>query len=300
MPHSRYATLSNTANWMDRAMKSPPSGSFVSSCSAGSDSRQASVPQVPTATREDAMPSCVEAAPSTNARGVQSRQDTSLSICSVRASCNLPALTSRYTTVLPLWDSTIWGPLPQARLMDAPSGGLQESTPMPPCTRARFLGVTCTRRSPPALPQYTVRLPWSKPPTSTSPNSSSSMAKARVSPEKDTTRYWSNAASAESIRFHIPVMPCRSTSASSLIPMPLRTTRRLPEAPMPLQATTWPCPWCFRSTTQRSTIGLRLVKLCTTSTAPWPPPPAASWPGCSRTIWLLSVPDPRYTYPLSR
>lgn len=66
-------------------------------------------------------------------------------------------------------------------------------------------------------------------------------------------------------RFQTPLRDGNSTVAWGSTPMPLRTMRSDPSPAPPEQVTTCPWPWRSRSTTQKSTMGPRLVVVSRTS-----------------------------------
>mmetsp|Transcript_88092 Transcript_88092/g.265123 ORF Transcript_88092/g.265123 Transcript_88092/m.265123 type:complete len:265 (-) Transcript_88092:61-855(-) len=115
----------------------------------------------------------------------------------------------------------------------------------------------CTSPTPGSPPQKTVGWSASKPSSSTSPNSSPSIARTRVSEMNDSTRYVAPSAPPSD---HMPLIPGRSTRACSLMPMPLRTTLIEPSLRAPEHVTTCPCPCRSRSTTTKSTIGPMFVQ----------------------------------------
>mmetsp|Transcript_41028 Transcript_41028/g.102673 ORF Transcript_41028/g.102673 Transcript_41028/m.102673 type:complete len:306 (-) Transcript_41028:951-1868(-) len=274
-------------------MTSPPSASVVSASSVGSLSTCTLWSHMPTA--HMLLPPLSAPGPP---RGEMLTQDISLPVSVRLSSVTFPSVTPSRTTVDEPVETMTCSALPAASVMLAPPPGVHSCTTvfMLALTSRRLFSVTWQRQSPLTLPHQIVCTAWSNPSSSVSPSSSSPISSTRVSPMKDWTKYLSNSASKASRRFHRPLMPGSSTWACSSIPMPFLTTRRLPSLSVPEHVTTWPCPCRSRSTTQRSWMGPRLVKLSSTSTLL----PCSSLSWWSLISWLSPKLDPMKTTPESR
>mmetsp|Transcript_14305 Transcript_14305/g.38801 ORF Transcript_14305/g.38801 Transcript_14305/m.38801 type:complete len:247 (-) Transcript_14305:122-862(-) len=201
--------------------------------------------------------------------GVMSMHATSSPNCSVLHSCRDPSDTDSREMLPPPLETATWVGLPVATLMAPPELGFHSDT--------RWREWQSMRRTPDAvtwmswslamLAHHSVCMLASKPGSSASSSSSSwLMAKSRVSPTKDSTRYLSCTSMDVCLKLHTPLMPSSSMVACSLMPMPFRTILRDPSDRAPLHVTTWPCPCRSRSTTQKSIMGPKFVYVSSSST----------------------------------
>lgn len=259
-PHSRKRTSSKTAKSTLRGMTSPPKGCRAISASCGTEKRRSSMDHVPT-TSTSALSGLAP-------MGVMSRHETSESTCMWATSPSVCLPISMYATWPSPVATTTCDGLAAATTMLLPAGGVQlvMSCCVAQSTSRTAPLVTCTYWSCTTLPHHTVCASASKPGISASSSSSSSFRPStRVSPTKLSTRYVSCSSVSEVRRLQTPLTPGSSTAACSSTPTPLRTMRSEPAAPAPEQVTTCPWPWRSRSTTERSTIGPRLVIVSSTS-----------------------------------
>mmetsp|Transcript_4915 Transcript_4915/g.21980 ORF Transcript_4915/g.21980 Transcript_4915/m.21980 type:complete len:276 (-) Transcript_4915:1170-1997(-) len=262
----------------------PPSGDVVTTRRSGMVRRKTSAVHVPTAhSRAAASPG--------SERGVQSRHAISLPSSDADA-------VSRMSAWAPPWAPPWASPAPSTSMASPPAPTADPSareyseppvvatsacvllaeatdTVAPPggdhvalgSPSAAFTSLTpdathCTTYPPSTLHTHSVCSFAEKPRNSVSASSSSSsMARMRVSPANDTTRWVSDGCVAASPlrRLQHPLTPGSSTAARSWMPTPFRTIRRDPSLFTPEHITTCPCPCRSKSTTAKSTMGPRFV-----------------------------------------